>query len=682
MRLWITRPEEDAGPLGGALCREGIEVLVAPLLLIVFADGPPLDITGVQALLATSANGVRAFARRNAERDMQVLAVGDATARAARTAGFAHVDNASGDVAALAELTRRRLDPARGAVLHVAASDLAGDLAAALTGAGFDYRRAVLYEARTADALPGWLVRDIDRGALDAVAVFSPRTGRTLVRLLQTAALSRAASGLVCFCLSDPVAAAVAGLPWREVVTAGKPEQASMIAAIVAAKKRLCPASAVNSLSSSGAFTASLGRTNIGRQLEGGSMSSETNKDQLAEGSKPSAPEPTGPVEPPDRSPGAAQVFDTPEAGRAARPSAEPATPEEASSPPKAGDFVSASGPEPASSGPAPAEAVAPAPTPSRGSRPLIWTLIALALIAAAGTAFYFGYVKPYQQRLTQAAPADAQAEVNAALEDLEARQVRLRQQLEGLAPRVDALERSLSALRQSVDRLSTSASPADSATLKQLGDRLTVMETQASAASGLAQQVRSLEASTAMARDTASKLASSVLAVGQLVQAVGEGVPFARQLAAVRALGGDDPDIAQAAADLEPYAGSGVPTLASLRTQLLPTIRAIVNAAPATAGGTWSDRVINQLASLVTVRRTGPQAIARGGVDGIVAQAEGAMDAGDVQAAVTALERLDGASAEAAQDWLAKARMRLAADRALATLQQRALARLTAAKG
>ena len=52
----------------------------------------PLDLDGVQALIATSANGVRAFAARDPRRSLPVCAVGDATARAASDAGFADVE--------------------------------------------------------------------------------------------------------------------------------------------------------------------------------------------------------------------------------------------------------------------------------------------------------------------------------------------------------------------------------------------------------------------------------------------------------------------------------------------------------------------------------------------------------------------------------------------------------------
>ena len=77
---------------------------------------PLLD--GAAGLLFTSANGVRAFAAASPRRDLPALAVGDATAAAARAAGFADVASAGGNVADLALLVRRRLEPEAGALVH------------------------------------------------------------------------------------------------------------------------------------------------------------------------------------------------------------------------------------------------------------------------------------------------------------------------------------------------------------------------------------------------------------------------------------------------------------------------------------------------------------------------------------------------------------------------------------
>src|SRR5262245_51392023 len=113
MRLAVTRPLEDAQELKAALEAQGHDVIIAPMMEIVSAPRP-LDLAGVQALLATSANGVRALAQSTARRDVALFAVGSATGAAARQAGFAFIEVAGGDAQALAALVTARLDPAQG----------------------------------------------------------------------------------------------------------------------------------------------------------------------------------------------------------------------------------------------------------------------------------------------------------------------------------------------------------------------------------------------------------------------------------------------------------------------------------------------------------------------------------------------------------------------------------------
>ncbi len=153
----ITRPEEDARPLAEALAERGVATVIEPLLVIrplpEAAADLAKDLAGVQALLFTSANGARAFAELSPRRDIGVLAVGDATASAARGLGFTAVESAGGDVQALARLVKQRLKPAGGPLLHAAGSAVAGDLAEILAADGFDLRRRMLYESATATAL-------------------------------------------------------------------------------------------------------------------------------------------------------------------------------------------------------------------------------------------------------------------------------------------------------------------------------------------------------------------------------------------------------------------------------------------------------------------------------------------------------------------------------------------------
>jgi uroporphyrinogen-III synthase len=234
MRVLVTRPREDAAPLVAALEARGHEVLVEPLLTIVpRADAAwPAGHDAVQALLVTSANGLRAFAAADPRRDLKVFAVGEASAAEARAAGFTRVAAAAGDVDALARLVIERADPAAGALLHPAAGRLAGDLQGLLAAAGFTVLRVVLYDAVPATRLTSACREAFSQELIDAVTFFSPRTAATFVSLIERGDLAENCRKCAALCLSAAVAAQLSGLPWRRVVVAVQPDQASLLAAL------------------------------------------------------------------------------------------------------------------------------------------------------------------------------------------------------------------------------------------------------------------------------------------------------------------------------------------------------------------------------------------------------------------------------------------------------------------
>ncbi len=231
-RVLITRPQEDAVPLAEKLAAVDLDSTIAPLLTIVFKDGPPISLENVQALLMTSANGVRAFCRRQQERDLPLFAVGNATASIAAKAGFKNVISASGDVAALAELVQEKLDPKQGALLHAAGTRVAGDLAGTLEAAGFSVRRETLYAADLATELPLEVIKSLQQRELDAVLVYSPRTAKILVTLIKAAGVETACHTVTVFCLSQAVADQVRALKWQDVRISEAPNQDALLAAI------------------------------------------------------------------------------------------------------------------------------------------------------------------------------------------------------------------------------------------------------------------------------------------------------------------------------------------------------------------------------------------------------------------------------------------------------------------
>ena len=236
MKVVLTRPDPDNDALSDALSTHGIACLVAPMLTIEATDVPGLGaaLSEAQAILATSANGIRALASAAEGRDVPLIAVGDATAAAARQAGFAQVTSADGDSAALAVLAEADLDPKAGPLVHVAGSHVAGDLETILGAAGFDYRRIEVYDAVATTTLPSALSEALRGAAVDGVAFFSPRTAATFAALVREASLVDTLKSVTAYCLSDAVAAAVEAEPWQRVSIAPRPRIDVLIDQVIA----------------------------------------------------------------------------------------------------------------------------------------------------------------------------------------------------------------------------------------------------------------------------------------------------------------------------------------------------------------------------------------------------------------------------------------------------------------
>jgi uroporphyrinogen-III synthase len=232
MHVLVTRPLEDGKEIATLLAERGHQALLAPLLEPRFHDGPALALENVQALLATSANGVRAFIRRSARRDLPVFAVGPQTAQEALKAGFTDVRSADGDAKALAEATRRWASP-DGILLHVCAEDAPGALAESLTAHGFSVRRCALYAIEPATQLPPDAQAALRQGTLDAVMFFSPRTAHIFGELVFSAlADASPTQRLTAFCISPATAQALGPHRFAQVAIATRPNQDAMLALV------------------------------------------------------------------------------------------------------------------------------------------------------------------------------------------------------------------------------------------------------------------------------------------------------------------------------------------------------------------------------------------------------------------------------------------------------------------
>ena len=189
--------------------------MVSPLLAIRLIPQAAPDLTGVAALAFTSANGVAALAALTPERTRPVFTVGDATAEAARAAGFTLVQSAGGDLDRLAALLIAQ-GPGVGPLLVPGALEPAGDLPALLRGrveaVALAVYEAVETKAETPDAFDAILIHSAR--ASRVLAGFGPFVGQTAVAL------------------SSAVAAALGDRSGLEIRLARTPDETALLAAL------------------------------------------------------------------------------------------------------------------------------------------------------------------------------------------------------------------------------------------------------------------------------------------------------------------------------------------------------------------------------------------------------------------------------------------------------------------
>ena len=225
MHVLVTRPQEDAEALAAKLETLGHRVSCFPLLAIVPRKTAGIPDRDWQAVLATSANGLRALAGHDRVKSLRTLTVGPHSLAAARLAGYSWVEAHGGDVAGLAAHIAANLKPADGPLLYLSGAETSGDLEGRLTALGFDCHRAIVYDAvpaRDPSALAALLPNT------DAVTLYSPRSARIWCSLVATGGLLAAAARPTYLCLSMNVAK-ILPESWRAKV-AISPDEAAMLA--------------------------------------------------------------------------------------------------------------------------------------------------------------------------------------------------------------------------------------------------------------------------------------------------------------------------------------------------------------------------------------------------------------------------------------------------------------------
>lgn len=231
MRVLVTRNAEQAGGTAAKLTEQGHEAEILPLAEI---RGLPEEIPAgpFDAIVFTSGHAPRLLVKRLALGEagedllrLPVWCVGEATARAAREAGFSSVHEGAGDAQRMAEQLAEAL-PIESRLLYPCGRDIAFDMAAALAPRRTE--PVAIYEAVLCDSDKPALTAALERCQEGAALLYSERTASHFIELVDRYGLGSMLECLTLIAISEKTADAARGRSGIRVIVAESPDEASM----------------------------------------------------------------------------------------------------------------------------------------------------------------------------------------------------------------------------------------------------------------------------------------------------------------------------------------------------------------------------------------------------------------------------------------------------------------------
>ncbi|SCA56180.1 putative Uroporphyrinogen III synthase HEM4 [Candidatus Terasakiella magnetica] len=683
MRILVTRPKEDAAPLVDLLKKAGHKPTLFPLLSIVHEEGSAKALSAykvkdIQALLVTSANGVRAFAAADKRRSFKVMAVGDATAKMARQAGFKNVEIANGHVQSLAKLIKEKADPAKGKFLHIAGSRLAGDLKSLIEADGFDYERVVLYHADKTTELSTAIKNKISKGEIDAVMLYSPRTAAAFGQLIEKADLVNSLKCIQAYGLSEAVAAKIKHLPFQDIKTAPTPDQEALLGIL--------------------------------SDPEDDSMTTDQKDDNKKTDPKPEAEKQkeekaTETVKPQEKKEEAKSSDVKKEDTKASNTASKPTEKKKTQIPNSKFD-------DPVQK----ALKTKPAQPKKKGSFKLKALAASVVILAGAGVGAYYTqdmWVPKVKAEIARVLKIEGTGS-NAGVPDqmvvnmmnrlvaLEAAHGNMSAtgeagasvDVQPLLDRIAQLEAALGDVKTGLSSIEiANGSEEKLAEFKELAAKieragtpdpvdLSGLEAEnerlVQAIETLNERLAGVEAASLQARSSSDSAHALLAGFSALREAMRTSSSYAAELQTLGVLAQGYPQLERSVALLEPSARAGLVSLSSLHTSFETTAKDIVRAIAVPEGASWMEQTVRNLTSYVSIRRA-PGNLDGAGPLGVVARAEHNVRAGDFVGALGELQNLYGKPLEVATPWMEATKARLTANAALAQLQANILALLSA---
>ncbi len=228
-RVLVTRPEPGATETSLRLLELGLRPLTLPLHETVpLPVAPETDIAGVAAVAAPSASAIRHAPPFLIGRlsGLPCFAVGRATAKVAREAGFGHVLEAEGDAESLADsIVRQQPD---GALAYLCGRVRRPVFQQRMAQAGIAIVAIETYDTVEIPHATGALASVLEGKSADYALLYSANAATLLARLAAHDDVAGLFANTTFVCISPRVAQAVAGVGHGTVV-AMEPSERAML---------------------------------------------------------------------------------------------------------------------------------------------------------------------------------------------------------------------------------------------------------------------------------------------------------------------------------------------------------------------------------------------------------------------------------------------------------------------
>lgn len=237
MRVVITRAEDEAVKMGQAIHGIGCTPLVASMMEIELS-AEPIDLTGFQGVLATSANAVRALEQANENRDIPIFCVGPQTRNYAESVGYKNVTNSFGGSKNLPIYLQRETTPAKGPILFLHGGNIAGNPIQELKSVGFRVVGRKVYGAAPIKTLPDDVRAEFEKDVPPEIVTFmSIRTFKLFRDVMQSEGLLPKLRGSMAVCISTAVADFAREVRWKKVYIADEMSGPSIVSKVAELKE-------------------------------------------------------------------------------------------------------------------------------------------------------------------------------------------------------------------------------------------------------------------------------------------------------------------------------------------------------------------------------------------------------------------------------------------------------------